>query len=43
MYQLKTTKTLSKEERDQIKSLFEIYSKKEILMALHQLNKSKAR
>ncbi|WP_437389148.1 hypothetical protein [Priestia filamentosa] len=39
MNQLKKTKTLSKEERKQIMSLFKNYSKKEIEIASHQLNK----
>ncbi|MEC2074500.1 hypothetical protein [Metabacillus fastidiosus] len=41
MNQFEMTKTLSKEERKQIISLLEKYSKKEIEMALRQLNKSK--
>lgn len=40
MNQLVKTKTLTKEERKQIKSLFEKYSKKEIEMALRQLIKN---
>ncbi|MFJ8258539.1 hypothetical protein ACIQ4Z_14910 [Peribacillus asahii] len=41
MNQLETTKTLSNEERKQIISLLEKYSKEEIEMALRQLNKGK--
>ncbi|WP_256243426.1 hypothetical protein [Bacillus sp. V3B] len=41
MNQLETTKTLSKEERKQMISLLEKYSKEEIEMALYRLNKSK--
>lgn len=39
MNQFETTKTLSKEERKQIISLLEKFSKAEIEMALHQLKK----
>lgn len=39
MNQLGKTKTLSKEERKQIKSLLEKYSKKDLEMALRQLIK----
>ena len=41
MNQLETTKTLSKEERKQIISFLEKYSKEEIEMALRRLNQSK--